>query len=93
MMDLALRYVKAIQIGQQRGVIQNLILGTAIRGDYYQALSFIPQIALVDRVFYFNVILSAEGLRKTTDPEWRTYFEAHQNYWIWEMVGYEQDLF
>ena len=93
MSDLSLSYVRDIAMGQQNGVIQNLIFGTAIRGDYYGALSAIPELAIVDRLFYFNTILSVEGLEQAKDPEWKKYFRGLQDYWIWERVGYEVDVF
>lgn len=93
MMNLSHRYVQAIPIGQQNGVIQNLILGTVMRGDYYEAYTSIPEIAFVDRLFYFNDILSEEGMKHAKDNEWRIYFDSFQNYWIWEIILYEPDIF
>ena len=93
MIDLAQGLVRQITIGEQDGVIQNLILGTAMRGDYYQAYTFIPELTIIDRLTYFNDILSAEGLIRTDDPEWKTYLHAWQTYWILEVILYEPDLF
>jgi hypothetical protein len=93
MSDLSRRLVREINLGQQSGVIQNLIMGTAIRGDYYEAYSSIPEIALIDRMFYFNIMLTVEGLRQATDPEWKTYFSAFQDYWIFFVIGFEPELF
>jgi hypothetical protein len=93
MTDLSRRFVREINLGEQSGVIQNLIMGTAIRGDYYEAYSSIPEIALIDRLFYFNIMLTVEGLRQAVDPEWETYFSAFQDYWIFTAIGYEPELF
>lgn len=93
MSELSLRLVREINLGEQSGVIQNLIMGTAIRGDYYEAYSAIPEIALIDRIFYFDIMLTVEGLKRTTDPEWRTYFSAYQDWNIFTAVGFEEEVF
>ena len=92
MTDLSLGYVKDIYMGEQIGVIQNLVFGTAIRSDYYGAYSAIPELALVDRLYYFNAILSVEGLKQAKESEWIPFFKNLQDYWIWARVGYEYDV-
>ncbi len=91
-LTLALQYVSKISIGQQSGATQALIIGTAYSGEYYEAYSSIPDIALVDRLFYFNIILTTEGLKKSNDKEWDTYFKAFRDYWIWESIQYEFEI-
>ena len=93
MSELSLRLIREINLAEQSGVIQNLIMGTAIRGDYYEAYSAIPEIAFVDRIFYFDIMLTVEGLKRATDPEWKTYFSAYQDWWIFSAVGYEPEVF
>ena len=90
---LAKYYVSKISIGQQSGAVQYLILGTTVSGDYYKAYSSIPEIALSDRLFYFNIILSAHGLKKTQDKEWRMYFSSFQKYWRWNVITYAPEFF
>jgi hexokinase len=93
MNDLARQLVSKISIGQQSGAMQMLILGTAMNGNYYEAYSSIPEIALIDRLFYFNVILASEGLRRTNDSEWSRYFGTFQDFWIWQNSTYDLEIF
>jgi len=92
MNDLANRYVQSINLDAKGALMQNWILAAAMNGNYYHAYSLIPDISLVDRLFYFNGILSTEGLRRTQDANWRTYFDRYQNYWLWENTGFEADI-
>jgi hypothetical protein len=93
MNEMARQYVSKISIGQQSGATQILVLGTALNGDYYQAYSSIPEIALIDKLFYFNVILTTEGAKKTEDREWKTYFLTFRDYWTWQNIAYDLELF
>jgi hypothetical protein len=93
MTEIAQGLVQDIRLFNQSGMIQNLILGNALRGDYYTAYSSIPDIALTDRLFFFSHILAIEANSISTDPEWSSYFYAFQNYRIWEVTSVELDIF
>ena len=87
--NLAGHYVGQIDIGQQGAAMRTMILGTASGGDYYQAYTVIPEIAIIDKLYYYTVIMTVEGLNRAEDPEWKTYFNSYWEWFAWENIRYE----
>ena len=85
---LARSYAGQMDIGQQGGAMRALILGTASSGDYYQAYKVIPEIAIIDKLYYYTVILTVEGKNKAQDPEWKIYFDSFWDWYAWENIRY-----
>jgi hypothetical protein len=93
MTELALKYVAKMPISQQSGAVENLILGIALRDEFYEAYTAIPEIALVDKLHYFNIILSEEAARKTQDSKWKEYLWNLHQQWKWSDINYEPEVF
>ena len=91
--DLARKFVSKISLGQQNGVLQAWIMGTAMSGNYYQAFSSIPEILLSERLHYFNLILSAAAMKKENNREWMVHVTAFQKQYMWVNMSFEADLF
>jgi len=90
---LSLQFVREIELNQQSEVVQTLVMGTAMRGDYYKAYSSIPELTLVDRIHYYDIILTVDGAKRATDAEWKKYFNNYKDVWIYQLIGYDYEFF
>lgn len=93
MINMAKHFAGKLSIGQQSGAIENLVLGIALSGDYFKAYTAIPPIALIDRLTYYNIILSVEGEKKSQDVEWTTYFIRYVDWQVWDFVSFAPEVF
>ena len=90
---LSLRFIREVELNQQSGVVQHFVMGTALRGDYYKAYSSIPELTLVERIHYYDIILTVDGKKRATDPEWEKYFNNYNDVWTYQLVGYDYEFF
>jgi hypothetical protein len=88
------KYVKQLSLNTQTDILQRWIQGIAESGDYYQALSSIPEITiLTDRLYLYDLILLEEAIRRPMDSDAKLWLDKRREGWYQEDYGFELTLF